>query len=175
MFQAALDGDVDHARKLLDKGTDPHAKDDSGSTPIHYAAKGRNSEVVELLLEYGADSNVKDGSGSTPIHYAARGGQDKIVQLLLEYWADPNAKDGSESTALHIAAEDGNVIVIKLLLDSQADLFAQDNKGNILASKTVKPNLITLLTAQKKLTISWEVCWKDMRQRSPDCMIRGWY
>lgn len=40
---AAEHGDV---RNLLDEGTDPNAKDASESTPLHYAAKKRDLEMV---------------------------------------------------------------------------------------------------------------------------------
>lgn len=49
LLQVAQDGGVDQARKLLDTGTGPDAKDDSQSTPLHYAAKGRNPEVVSCF------------------------------------------------------------------------------------------------------------------------------
>lgn len=155
-------GDVNQAQILLDKGVDPATIYNSGSTPIHYAAKGRNTDMVELLLEYGADPNVKDGHGLTPLHLAARAGHDGIVQLLLEYWADLNAKDISGSTPLHIAAKNEYEIVIELLLDTQADLFLQDNKGDVPASMTFKPDLVMPLSGKEKLAISWEASSKNM-------------
>ena len=34
IWQAALDGDVNRIRKLLDKGTDPNSRDGSGYTAL---------------------------------------------------------------------------------------------------------------------------------------------
>ncbi|RYP15321.1 hypothetical protein DL765_005777 [Monosporascus sp. GIB2] len=129
LLDATKRGAIDKVRKFLDGEADPNAKGDSGSTPLHNAAKGGNPEIAELLLEYGADPNATDDSGSIPLHHAAQGGHDRIVQLLLDYWADPNTKNASGSTPLHNAAEGNNPVVVELLLQSGADREAQDNSG----------------------------------------------
>jgi ankyrin repeat protein len=46
--------------------------DNTGSTPLHIAAKHCDENVFYYLLDYGADVMVKDGKGDTPAHVAAR-------------------------------------------------------------------------------------------------------
>ena len=41
-------------------------------TPLHYAAKISNHELVELLLEHGADLSAVDRHGWSVLHYAVR-------------------------------------------------------------------------------------------------------
>lgn len=56
---------------LLDYGADIHARDLSGNTPLHAAAKHEApGPVVELLLARGADANLQNQSGSTPLQHA---------------------------------------------------------------------------------------------------------
>jgi ankyrin repeat protein len=62
LLLAVQDGDIERARKRLHKGFDPDAKDNSKSTPLHYAVKGKNLEMVDLLLEYGADPDATGDS-----------------------------------------------------------------------------------------------------------------
>ena len=50
-----------------------------GVTPLIYAVKGDNEELVTLLLKAGADVTVKDATGKTALDYAD---EDKIRELL---------------------------------------------------------------------------------------------
>ena len=50
-----------------------------GTTPLIYAVKGDNEELVTLLLKAGADVTVKDAEGKTALDYAD---VDKIRELL---------------------------------------------------------------------------------------------
>ncbi|PLC62302.1 hypothetical protein B7L68_07655 [Thermoproteus sp. CP80] len=104
---ATYKGDVRRVKELLEKGADPNAQDEDGSTPLHAAAFGGHVDVVRLLLEQGANPNAKDKHGFTPLHDAAYGGHVGIVKLLLEHGADPTVKDGDGETPLDLARKKG--------------------------------------------------------------------
>ncbi len=64
---AALLGDVDSARILLDAGADTKLKNRDGSTALHAAAVFGRAKVVALLVERGADPNARSQPGQTPL------------------------------------------------------------------------------------------------------------
>ncbi len=57
IWTAAEQGDIKAVKQHLDAGTDLNAKDEWGTTPLHYAAIEGHKEVVELLIVKGADVN----------------------------------------------------------------------------------------------------------------------
>jgi ankyrin repeat protein len=69
---------------LLSTGNvDVDSKDNSGQTPLSWAAKRGNKAVVKLLLATGdVDIDLKDNSGQTPLSWAAERGHKAIVKLL---------------------------------------------------------------------------------------------
>lgn len=64
---AALFGQTDMAKMLIEKGADVSIANNDGSTALHIAAFFAHVELVELLLEKGASSSVKNGRGETPL------------------------------------------------------------------------------------------------------------
>ncbi|KAL9611301.1 MAG: hypothetical protein Q9167_004065 [Letrouitia subvulpina] len=153
LHDAIKHGDIDEVQKLLDKGTDPDAKDDINSTSLYLAVNKRNLEIVELLLDYGAYPNTKGYSGWRSLHYAAPNGDYRIVQLLLDHWADPNAQDDNGLTPLHFAVKSESVLVIKLLLNAGANINVKDKTGSTPLDYRTKdtPLDIARLLLRKKM------------------------
>lgn len=60
--------------------------DPSGATPLHVAARGGDTELVELLIGPSgkADIGLRDGEGSQALHIAAAGGHLGVVKILVE-------------------------------------------------------------------------------------------
>jgi ankyrin repeat protein len=93
------------AALLLDRGSDPDARNWDDVTPLHQAVRARNLAVVEVLLARGADANARDRSrGSTPLRRAvsatgagATAGTGALMvpltRILLKHGADPDACD----------------------------------------------------------------------------------
>lgn len=84
-------------KKLLDAGGDPTMASDDGLTPLHLAARARQSNIVGLLLDatkaLGPETaNAKDERGNTPLYYACRSGRPETVKLLLDAGADASNK-----------------------------------------------------------------------------------
>ena len=46
--------------------------DDRKLTPLHYAARYSNIEVMKILFEHGALASILGDDDMTPLHYAAR-------------------------------------------------------------------------------------------------------
>ena len=97
----------------------PNKPDDSGQTPLWWAAGDGNGGAVRLLLEQGdVTPNSPDNYGRTPLSRAAENGHDLVVRILLERGdLSPDKPDNHGRTPLSWAAENGHVGVVKLLLE----------------------------------------------------------
>jgi ankyrin repeat protein len=84
LHQAAREGDVSKAKKLLAAGADITARDDHiRSTPLAWAAKFGQVKMVEFLLEQGAPKSLPDDPPwATPRAWAEKRGHTKIAKLL---------------------------------------------------------------------------------------------
>ena len=103
---------------LLERGADPSVKGKNGNTPLHFAARRGNEEIVKVLLEHQkVNVNVKDSSGNTPLHLACTEGHRKVCQLLLNYGANIQAITADKTTPLHNAILNGHSEVARMILN----------------------------------------------------------
>lgn len=77
-------------------GLDEQHRDNSGWTPLHYAAFEGHIDVCEALLEAGAKVDETDNDGKGPLMLAAQEGHTVLVERLLKLGApiDQHAHDG---------------------------------------------------------------------------------
>lgn len=91
-FPAIGGGEADHleiARLLLDAGADPNAHK-RGQTALHWAARGGQMEMAELLISRGArvDALAKTPQGdTTPLAHALKAEKPAMVELLRRHGA----------------------------------------------------------------------------------------
>ena len=90
LMLAALRGELEWARRLLERGAKVHR---NGWSPLHYAATGDEPKIVALLLDRGAPINARSPNGSTPLMMAARYGAEGSVDLLLARGADKQLRN----------------------------------------------------------------------------------
>ena len=90
---SAQRGDLKLAKKLIASGSG--VNEDLIGTPLFYAIKGNQIEMVRFLLEKKADPNtVSDGwedeygYKNTPLMTAIQCGHLEIIQLLIEHGAE---------------------------------------------------------------------------------------
>lgn len=76
-------------RQLLDRGLDEQHRDNSGWTPLHYAAFEGHQDVCEALLEAGARIEETDNEGKAPLVLAAQGGHTALVNSFLDKYNAP--------------------------------------------------------------------------------------
>ncbi|KAL7303274.1 hypothetical protein TKK_0004468 [Trichogramma kaykai] len=93
---------------LLDRGADPSAANNDGSTPLHYICRTyRHNDLLEIFLMIVDEKNrllhidARDKWGDTPLNLALRCGNTTEAKLLLLRGADPTAVDSRGSTPLH--------------------------------------------------------------------------
>lgn len=137
-FVAAENGNLERIRQALEAGTDPDAKDGSGRSALHWAAKGGQAEVGMLLLKYGADINIQEGksdnpfpSKDTPLHWAVFYGQGDFVKLLIQHHANLDISNNTGQTPLICAVcNEREEMVVILLDDATITVNTQDNDGN---------------------------------------------
>ncbi len=114
--RAALSGDIEVMRLLLENGADPNIATTQGSTAL-MAASGINwipgqtytrseadyVEAVKLCLEHSAPVNASNSLGLTAMHGAANRGWVSIMQILADHGAQVDAKDKEGRTPMVFA------------------------------------------------------------------------
>jgi ankyrin repeat protein len=79
---AAVRGDIDELRALIEGGADVNVAGEQGDTPLHDAVMQQHLEAVRLLVEKGGLPTIKNESGKTPLDIAKMDGRDDIADLL---------------------------------------------------------------------------------------------
>ena len=115
MARAAGESRTETATALLSRGANLNAKDNGGSTPLHWATWNGNPEIGTVLIAAGADVHARDKGGASPLHKAAQEGHTAIADLLLERGADVNARDERSHTPLRRAIKNGHTETVALL------------------------------------------------------------
>ncbi|XP_050684146.1 ankyrin repeat domain-containing protein 12 isoform X3 [Leptidea sinapis] len=101
---AAIRGDHEQVRKIINQGQDPNVTDFAGWTPLHEACNYGWLQVVAVLVSCGANVNAKGLDDDTPLHDAATSGNLKMVKFLIEHGAQPFAKNSQGKSPADYAA-----------------------------------------------------------------------
>jgi ankyrin len=131
---AAMNGNKDAVRSLLQAKANVNAPQSDGTTALHWAVRADDLETAGLLLRAGANVSAANRDGATPLLLATVNGNAAMIETLLKAGANPNApltKFGD--TALMMAARTGKTDAIKVLLDHGAQVNAQENWGDTTA------------------------------------------
>ncbi len=141
---AVFAGDIDKVRSFIESGVSVDAKDRTGFTPLHWAARTGHTDIAECLIANGA--NVNAGDDSTPLQEAASYSKE-MVELLVAKGADINA---GPWTALHGAVDEGLKDIVELLIQKGADVNARDSKGRkpLHLAAWYRPNMVELLVSK---------------------------
>ncbi|GGD49364.1 ankyrin repeat domain-containing protein [Pseudoxanthomonas indica] len=126
---AAMTGDVDAVRRLLDLGFAVDAPDAQGCTALLRAAGGGHRSAAELLIARGADPQHAANTGATPLSAAVSMRQAEIVNLLLQAGAQLEHRLPGGVTVLMLAAALGLPDIVARLLTAGANVHAGDAQG----------------------------------------------
>jgi ankyrin repeat protein len=129
VVSAAMAGDADAVRRLLELGFPADAVDTQGCTGLLRAAGGGHAAAVDLLLARGADPQHAAHSGATPLSAAVSMRQTAIVTALLDAGADLEHRLPGGVTVLMLASALGLADIAARLLTAGADIDAGDSQG----------------------------------------------
>jgi len=158
--------DIEIVSLLLQKGANPNANDQWGSSVLLNAVLGadtrnkggpideqltqQRTEIINILLKAGANPESghieKDGSIFTPLMAATAHNLPGVTKLFLENKANVNAQCRG-LTALAFAARNNNIEIIQLLLESGADVNAGTTSPLHLAARGGNIEAIKILIA----------------------------
>ena len=104
LILAAVHGQTECMKVLLDLGLSPNAPDGESVLPLHFCVKYGLTECVKLLLDAGADINMRNPNllDFTPLMLAAYYNRTECAELLVEAGADVFLRS-ENYTAMHRA------------------------------------------------------------------------
>jgi ankyrin repeat protein len=122
---AALAGDVDNVRLLLQRGAKPSSQ--AASEAITFG----HTEVVRALIDAGADVTGVDRTGVNLLHWAAITNRAPLVPILAQAGVPVNAMDDHGYTPLMYAAtvDEGDTATLQALLRAGANLALRNDEG----------------------------------------------
>lgn len=113
--------------RVLEQPTVVGAEDNTGATPLHYAAADGRVEMIRMLRLYGGDMQQPDGEGNRPLHWAVLKGAETSVECLVAEGADINARGKGGRTATHHAVISKQVHMIHSLHRLRANFEHKDD------------------------------------------------
>ena len=147
---AARAGDLDRLKSML--AAEPSlldARDGSGMTPLHHAAREKRREAVEFLLAAGADIKAADANQYTALHHAAFVGEPDVIGVLLKAGADTKVVESMGRIPLVMACGWGNNLeTVRRLVAAGSDVNATVPDGNNVLHATMfygRPEIIDFL------------------------------
>lgn len=117
---AAAYGHKDVVEMLLENGTSLLSRDEHSWTPLHFAAFGGHTDLIQSLFKKG----LKTDTECTPLHLAAYSGHEKTIEVLLKYEMEvTDDADIFGCTPLYMAAYRGNANAVDSLIKGKCLYF----------------------------------------------------
>jgi len=124
-------------------------RDNSGDTPLLYAATHGKVALLQALIKANASIDVEDVRGFSAVMLAAAHGQVLILDALIEAGAIIKSKHvSSGETAAILAAKNNHVDALELLIFSKADITSCAKNGDtalLAAAKKDNEAVVNLL------------------------------
>jgi serine/threonine-protein phosphatase 6 regulatory ankyrin repeat subunit B len=144
---AAIKGNDEAARALINKGANVNAANNNGRTPLMIATAIGHLQIVQALLSApGIDIDAKDQFGQTALIIAATKGNDEAARALINKGANVNAANNNGWTPLMSAAQHGHLTTIQILLSAKGiDIDTKNSDGAtalILAAANGKDDIV---------------------------------
>src|ERR1041385_7253398 len=125
LADAAMSGNKQAVRSLLQKKADVNQTQVDGTTALHWTVRADDLETADLRIRAGANVSAANREGITPMQLAATNGSAAMIGKLLKAGANPNASLSKfGDTALMFAARTGKSDAVKVLLDNGAQVNA---------------------------------------------------
>ena len=83
LHNAAVGGNIEIVKLLLDKGAEIDCKNETSATPLHSAVVQGHLDIVKELLNRGADLKAKEYYGNTSLAFAITVNQKQVVDELI--------------------------------------------------------------------------------------------
>jgi ankyrin repeat protein len=115
LMLAAVEGQVEIARMLLNYGARIRTRDKLGNTALIYAASAGHHEVLEALLDNGAPIDERNKRGVSALIIAARRGHAYVAERLVDRGADTTLTDHTGRSALDWARQSRRTTIVRLL------------------------------------------------------------
>src|SRR5438093_10605282 len=80
LADAAMKGNREAVRSLLQRNADVNAPQIDGTTALHWAARLDDLEVADMLIRAGANASAANREGATPLGLAALKGQAAMLE-----------------------------------------------------------------------------------------------
>jgi hypothetical protein len=121
----------DIAEYLISKGADINVNESShlDFTPVTWAIRNGNKEMVEMFLNNGANLQYRTWLGESYLHFAALFDRKELAEFLIEQGIDINTAKNGGLTPMHIAVVAGNIDIVKCLIQKGANLELKSKDG----------------------------------------------
>ena len=130
-FAAMMDDDTSYCANLIKNDAINYPTDESGMTPLHYAAKYGYISVCQMLLEKFTDKNPKCQLDETPFLLAVESNNYFVCELIIRKCKESyprrdlftiiNSPDNEGITPLHVAAYKGKKELVRLIMENVVD------------------------------------------------------
>jgi ankyrin repeat protein len=136
-----------------------------GFSPLHFAARNGNEDVVDLLLKNGAMKtlNLQTREGETALHIAATKGRMNALSILITNGAALEIRDVNNETALLRSTL--YPMCAELLIDAGADISAKDKMLRTPLAKAT--SLLQIETVKSLLSKGADIEALDVDNRTP--------
>ncbi|WP_300368818.1 ankyrin repeat domain-containing protein [Brachyspira sp.] len=79
--------------------------DNTGTSPLMWAAMNNQVSVIAILLKYNANVNLQDDDGWTALHFASASDSYRAVEIILRNKADANITDIEGKKAIDLTSD----------------------------------------------------------------------
>lgn len=139
---AALTGDIDKIKKLVENGENYNSKDSDNKNALIHASSQGFADIVEYLVQKGIDVNEKGRGDTTALIEAANSHESEVVEALLKAGAEPNLQNSDGKTALDICLEKKYYDTAAILIQNKAtiNVHADEVYKLIIQLQSPEPN-----------------------------------